>query len=98
MTNKTNVDLCSFVHRFTKSGSNKLRLTLTVTSVSFDRFKIYYTENTPTATAVAVDTDLLQNLSCVYHIKLQFLLSSSLKSLLFLLPFLFNTHIKIFLE
>ena len=61
MTNKTNVDLCSFVHRFTKSGSNKLRLTLTVTSVSFDRFKIYYTENTPTATAVAVDIDLLQN-------------------------------------
>ena len=63
MTNKTSVDLCSFVHRFTKSGSNKLGLTLTVTSVSFDRFKIYYTENTTTATAVAVavDIDLLQN-------------------------------------
>ena len=61
MTNKTSVDLCSFEHRFTKSGSNKLGLTLTVTSVSFDRFKIYYTENTTTATAVAVDIDLLQN-------------------------------------
>ena len=61
MTNKSSVNLCSFVHRFTKSGSNKLGLTLTVISVSFDRFEIYYTENTTTATPVAVDIDLLQN-------------------------------------